>query len=166
MATGALDANGIWQYGPDDQRVPFDNTLNLGQAATSTAIGTLKSRATDLENAGLLSAVGTPFVAAAGWSIASNAGRKKNGLAFVRITANRTGAAITVPGDGNIADTVIATFAAGWAPVDGMPFPATSEFVADIARIVTTGLSIVAVAPGLTIPTGRLVSFAAVYPLG
>ncbi|MDN4598840.1 hypothetical protein [Leifsonia virtsii] len=41
MASGHLDENGIWQYGEDDPRSPFSDTLNMGQEATSVAIGAL-----------------------------------------------------------------------------------------------------------------------------
>lgn len=41
MATGALDANGIWQYGEDDLVSPLSDYENLGQASVSTRIGAL-----------------------------------------------------------------------------------------------------------------------------
>lgn len=43
MATGALDANGIWQYGEDDNEPTFSGMLNKLGGSTSTAIGLLKS---------------------------------------------------------------------------------------------------------------------------
>lgn len=42
MATGALDANGIWQYGEDDSNTTFSALLNRLGASTSTQIGILK----------------------------------------------------------------------------------------------------------------------------
>lgn len=40
MATGALDANGIWQYGEDDSEITFSALLNKLASSTSTTIGT------------------------------------------------------------------------------------------------------------------------------
>lgn len=42
MATGALDANGIWQYGEDDSETTFSALLNKVASSTSTQIGTIK----------------------------------------------------------------------------------------------------------------------------
>ena len=41
MATGALDTNGIWQYGEDDSEATFSALLNKLAASTSTEIGDL-----------------------------------------------------------------------------------------------------------------------------
>lgn len=43
MATGANDANGIWQYGEDDSNTTFSALLNRLGASTSTAIGLIKN---------------------------------------------------------------------------------------------------------------------------
>lgn len=43
MATGALDANGIWQYGEDDSEPTFSGLLNKGMDSVSDVIGTLNS---------------------------------------------------------------------------------------------------------------------------
>lgn len=42
MATGALDANGIWQYGEDDSETTFSVLLNKLGGSTSTVIGNSK----------------------------------------------------------------------------------------------------------------------------
>lgn len=42
MATGALDVNGIWQYGEDDSETTFSALLNKVAASTSTQIGKRK----------------------------------------------------------------------------------------------------------------------------
>lgn len=42
MATGAIDANGIWQYGEDDSETTFSALLNKVASSTSTQVGTLK----------------------------------------------------------------------------------------------------------------------------
>lgn len=43
MATGALDVNGIWQYGEDDSNATFSALLNRLGSSTSTAVGILKA---------------------------------------------------------------------------------------------------------------------------
>lgn len=42
MATGALDANGIWQYGEDDSEATFSTLLNKLSSSTSTQVGAIK----------------------------------------------------------------------------------------------------------------------------
>lgn len=46
---GAVDANGIYQYGEGDARSPFSDTLNLGQQHTSAAVGGLLARVASVE---------------------------------------------------------------------------------------------------------------------
>jgi len=43
MATGALDANGIWQYGEDDSNTTFSALINRLGSSTSTQIGALNA---------------------------------------------------------------------------------------------------------------------------
>ena len=45
MATGALDANGIWQYGEDDSETTFSALLNKLGSSTSTEVGELRAGA-------------------------------------------------------------------------------------------------------------------------
>lgn len=54
MATGAYDANGIWQYGEDDNIALFSDLLKLGTASTSSAFTADRARLATLE-AGSLS---------------------------------------------------------------------------------------------------------------
>lgn len=42
MATGALDANGVWQYGEDDSEATFSALLNKLGSSVSTQIGRRK----------------------------------------------------------------------------------------------------------------------------
>jgi hypothetical protein len=42
MATGALDANGVWQYGEDDSEATFSALLNKLGSSVSTQIGARK----------------------------------------------------------------------------------------------------------------------------
>lgn len=48
---GDTDNNGIYHYTEDDYRSLFSDLLNLGQEATSVAIGVLRGRVKDLEDA-------------------------------------------------------------------------------------------------------------------
>jgi hypothetical protein len=50
MATGAYDANGIWQYGEDDDIALFSDLLNLGQESTSDAFTDDRARITLIED--------------------------------------------------------------------------------------------------------------------
>lgn len=43
MATGSLDANGIWQYGEDDSEPTFSGLLNKLAESTSTKVSSLKA---------------------------------------------------------------------------------------------------------------------------
>lgn len=54
MATGAYDANGIWQYGESDNIAPFSTTLNKLASSASSAITADRARLATLE-AGSLS---------------------------------------------------------------------------------------------------------------
>lgn len=49
MATGALDANGVWIYGEDDPASPVSDLLNLGMDSVSDVVGDAKARLTTLE---------------------------------------------------------------------------------------------------------------------
>lgn len=42
MATGAYDANGIWQYGEDDSEATFSALLNKGMASVSSTVTRLE----------------------------------------------------------------------------------------------------------------------------
>lgn len=161
---GALDANGIYQYAPDDPAALFDETLNLGQEATSVAVGALRSRAKALEDAQILSGIGTPLVVASGWTLSTNLGRKRAGLAFIEWSVTRAGSAITVGSDGDFTNSTVATFAAGWAPAAGMNYPGTPNSRVASWLITNADIRLAAVAPGITIPTGAGFSGVAVYP--
>jgi hypothetical protein len=61
MASGALDANGIYQYGEDDTVAPVSSFLNLLASSTSTQLTADRSRLTGLETEI------TPLLADSGW---------------------------------------------------------------------------------------------------
>ncbi len=166
---GAPDANGIWQYAPDDPRTPFDDTLNLGQSSTSIAVGQLKSRVTAVEGKQAPTGAASAAVAATGWSLSTNIGVKIGKTAFVNFTFTRTGSAITVPSDGNVSNTLMASLAAGFAILNAMGgcgLSSTHTGPLASAYINTAGdIYLAAVAPGSTIPTGAAFSFFGTYPL-
>ncbi|WP_025159370.1 hypothetical protein [Leifsonia aquatica] len=51
MATGALDAQGIWQYGEDDPVSPFSSFMNLGMGPVSAQFVADRARLSALETA-------------------------------------------------------------------------------------------------------------------
>jgi hypothetical protein len=48
---GAIDANGIYQYGEADLAAPVSDMLNLGQGSTSLQVAALRAALDDLEDA-------------------------------------------------------------------------------------------------------------------
>ncbi|WP_144797694.1 hypothetical protein [Microbacterium paludicola] len=155
-----LDENGILQYEESDARDTFSELLNMGQGATSDAISADRGRLAALETLTTPGGLEAPCDAAAGFSLQVNTAIRLGKLMFYRISWTRTGSAITVQPDGNIPDTAIATFKAGFVPVAGMLFPASS--VAPVASYFAsnTGVWVSAVAPGSTFPTNTTGQFA------
>ena len=77
MATGALDANGIWQYGEDDSEATFSGLLNKLASSTSDTVTRLE---------GFTGYTGTLGVANGGTGAASLAAAQNNlGIALVPI---------------------------------------------------------------------------------
>lgn len=69
MATGAYDANGIWQYGEDDNIALFSDLLKLGTESTSSAFTEDRARLATLEAgslAGLIPVKASSIVVASG----------------------------------------------------------------------------------------------------
>lgn len=168
MATGSLDSVGVWLYGEDDERDTFSELLNIGQEATSDAIAADRARLTAIEGAALVSSVfAAGLVASSGWSIITQEVRSKAGVVFFRARFSRSGGAITVPSDGNIANQLVATFAAGWVPASGMRYAATSAETGPLATgwADNTGLYLAAVQGGSSILTSSEFSLLGTYPL-
>lgn len=164
-----LDENGILQYDESDTRGTFSALLNMGQEATSDAIGADRGRLSVLEAGSVLSGVSAAGVvtAASGWKLGNNINaRKKNGLAFVRIDFERTGGNISVPASGDIGDELLGTFLAGWQPAPGMHYAFTSHTrVAAGYLHNSSGIVLTAIAPANTLNTGTQIGVLAVYPL-
>lgn len=77
MATGSYDANGIWNYGEDDNIALFSDTLNKLADSTSDAFTSDRSRLSTLEAgslAGLIPVKPTSVVVATGTASVSDVG--------------------------------------------------------------------------------------------
>jgi len=77
MATGAYDANGIWQYGEDDNIALFSDLLKLGTASTSAAFTADRARLATLEAgslAGLIPVKPTTVTAVGGTAAVNTVG--------------------------------------------------------------------------------------------
>ena len=163
-----LDENGILRYDETDVRGTFSDLLNMGQDATSDAVGADRARLTVLEGDRSLSAVsGASARAASGWEIVATEARKKAGVVWARLRVKRTGAAVSVPSDGNIVNQLVATFKAGWVPSAGMRYPAAA---ADTGTVISgyveaAGVYISAVPAGSSIPTNWEGTLSTCYPL-
>ena len=78
MATGAYDANGIWNYGEDDNIALFSDTLNLLADSTSDAFTSDRSRIGTLEAgslSGLIPQVPSSIVISTGSGAVSTNGK-------------------------------------------------------------------------------------------
>jgi hypothetical protein len=77
MATGALDANGIWIYGEDDSEPTFSGLLNKLGDSTSDAVGTLATDIASLEErpiSGLVPVIPSSVNVASGTASVSSSG--------------------------------------------------------------------------------------------
>ena len=164
-----LDENGILVYDETDTRDTFSELLNMGQSATSDAIGADRARLAVLETAGQLGAVGVPGVAADGWALdGTQRGRRIGGLAFIAIGVKRTGGTITVPPSGDVPNVPLFTLSAGWAAAAGMPYPGSAGAYGRLngSYVDAATVNLVSVAPGTNIVNGDTIYVYAVYPLG
>lgn len=122
MATGAYDANGIWQYGEGDNIALFSDLLNLGQESVSDAFTDDRARITQVENN--MEATST-FVASSQaardshWGVPANATQQ---LALQNLGARtvRTDSGITEQYFGlyNVSTNPGGRDSAGWYPIN------------------------------------------------
>ena len=105
------------------------------------------------------------YLAATGWSVSALAIRKSGRVAMFSAVFERTGAAITVSADGNVANQAVLTITdPSLRPV--MPTAPTSYHTGPVAHYyMGTGgtLDLCAVSSGVTIPTGAELSAAATW---
>ena len=108
------------------------------------------------------------IVAASGWSVDTQSITIKNGIAVAFMNFTRTGAAITVPASGNIANTTFATIPnASYRPgYSGIPISLISGGPLLGGEVTTGGdFRINAIAPGNTIATGTAFNCGAMWPI-
>ena len=89
MATGAYDANGIWQYGEDDNIALFSDLLNLATESTSDAFTDDRARIATLESgslAGLIPVIPVTVTATTGTASVTSLGTVTfNGCSAIRL---------------------------------------------------------------------------------
>jgi hypothetical protein len=86
MATGSLDANGIWIYGEDDSETTFSGLLNKLGDSTSDKVGTMSTNITNLENKR--------------WRAFQASSMNVNPIPVAPLTVPNSTQTITVPGSG------------------------------------------------------------------
>jgi hypothetical protein len=132
MATGALDTNGVWNYGEDDSIALFSDLLNLGMESTSAAFTTDRARLSTIESN---LEVTTTLVSSS--ATARNARWGTPTTSAAQLTLQNLGAR-TVRTDLGFTEQYFATYNAssniggtlvpGWYPVQGqLPFTALSK---------------------------------------
>ena len=92
--------------------------MGLGTADTTGALAVTDTRA-DFDLCGMYDTgrVDGLITVAPGWSLQSSHLRRVGNIVFVRVSVVRTGGTITVPADGDIPNTTIASVPAQWTPV-------------------------------------------------
>lgn len=108
----------------------------------------------------------TEVVSLTGWSVTSVYLKQgPNGTVYLgNVSFSRTGAAITVPADGNIGNVDIGTLAAVWCPSQTVPMQAESTgFVATGYLGASGAIGLYSITGGGTIPTGTTFSLTAGY---
>jgi hypothetical protein len=137
---------------------PHGGNIQLGSAtSTISGDGTLS-----IGNVGdLTSGV---ITAATGWSVNSQLYRQRNGIAMLSCQFERTGAAISVPANGNIGNSTMGTLASGRRPIieafagTGVGGPVAMAYISTAGSIVLTSVS-----SGVTIPTGFILDLNSIY---
>lgn len=138
MATGLLDANGIWNYGEDDNIALFSDLLNLGTESTSDAFTADRARLSTIESN---LEVTTTLVASS--STARDARWGTPPTSTAQLALQNLGAR-TVRTDLGFTEQYFATYNAttniggtlvpGWYPVQGqLPFTSLTKSVAQSA---------------------------------
>jgi hypothetical protein len=110
-----------------------------------------------------------PIQASSGWTLNNVFVRLgPMGTAYVSLLVTRSGTAITVPADGNIANTQVAQIAAAWSPIDSIPMLSTSTGPLAVGTLTSAGaINLYAIAPGATLATGTQLGLTtgSFYPL-
>lgn len=167
MASGALDSNGIYQYGEDDVASLFSDLLNLLSSSTSTQFTDDRSRLTALETA--MSALNTD----SGWITIGTTGAPTFGSNWAAYTSGgwtvaafrRVGGSVYFSGVAQksaswVSGETVWTMPAGYAPSRRMRMFAESGS-AQIMHVETTGAVVLDFAGS----SGGTVAFTGSYTL-
>lgn len=165
---GSLDENGVWLFAEDDARDTMSQLLNIGQDSISDAIGADRARLAALEATGAWSGVlGNVVTASTGWAIGTtHRGAKKNGIAYIDVSFQRTGATVTALSTGDLSpDETLGQFQSGWAPRAGMVFMATCYNRMYTIRLSSSGILWTAGLPSFPCATNDTIVLSSIYPL-
>jgi hypothetical protein len=104
--------------------------------------------------------IATAITAASGWSVQAQGLRRVGNLALVHLSVTRTGSAVTVPADGNVANEQVATLPVGFRPVNTyQPLSSSSTGRVTSGAANTDGtVTLAATTPGSNIETGDTIS--------
>lgn len=116
-------ADGSDLMAADLWRTPISQ-IDTRVKSNQTSGDALKTRvdAFDTTDPVIVSTAGSIFTPAAGWTVGSEVGYKFGRLAIITFAMTRTGATIPAQAEGNITNVSMATFKAGWAPLNRTGF--------------------------------------------
>jgi len=103
-----------------------------------------------------------------GWSITTQSGYARSGIAFGYFNVSRTGAAITVPASGDITNSDIVQLSSTWMPVPAGIYGLGHALSGGVAAAAIDSVGVVtlaAVSSGMTIATGASLSVAGSWPI-
>lgn len=152
MSAGYTDpTTGVWIYGEDDVSTRASDMLNLGQESVRAALTPLVRR---------VAAPTSLITAAAGWTINTLSIIRSGTTLQVYISVTRTGAAITAPADGNIANVRVADIDPSIRPGTTAALSAAGNGKLTAAIATSAGaLDVVSFADALTLATGDQLSW-------
>ena len=146
MAAGLLNANGVWIYGEGDPSSPVSTLLNLGQNATSNAIGSAKTRLSSLESRATVletkvnTTIGT-IIQSQG--TATQAGTASNDITYASALLTVPAGTWMIQAHANVINTMVADTAvvAVWNNTTGSEVPNSSGPATTTSTNAMTGLS-------------------------
>lgn len=111
--------------------------------------------------------VTTAWTPGAGWTVANQYLKSVgNGMAMCYAEFTKTGSALTVVGDGNIGNAIVATLPAGWAPTDtSYTVSGATGRLCNYALNTTGTVQLLALVPGQDLAVGGVISVGGVYAL-
>lgn len=150
----ALIANSIYAANADTA-----NTLLINEYGGNIELGDSSSiiSGSGRLSIGNVGPLNTSFItAASGWALSgTQTYQERNGIAMISTGFERTGAAISVPANGNIVNSTLATLGVGYRPLTEAVAGTGPSGPVAAAYINTSGsIILAAVSGGTTIPTG------------